>query len=205
MSDEYAFMVATYVDLAAADADYSAVHQLFSGFDPSMAFDAVTVGRKASIEIRFGQRPAGDRSPDGPSWSLAEGLAAALFPSVGADAPATQLAAREILSAVSGEVSRRLGRDALERPRRAPRRLGGRAGGRRRVRSQGPSWRGTDQGTFGDDANRTHRCCPDRPNEPIRAADRVAPTRLMRHDHVTDVRVTVVSAAPQSLRQRLSR
>ncbi len=127
MSDEYAFMVATYVDLAAADADYSAVHQLFSGFDPSMAFDAVTVGRKASIEIRFGQRPAGDRSPDGPSWSLAEGLAAALFPSVGADAPATQLAAREILSDVSGEVSRRLGRDAVERPRRAPRRLGGRA------------------------------------------------------------------------------
>lgn len=116
MSDEYAFVVATYVDLAAADADYSAVHQLFSGFDPSIAFDAVTVGRKASGEIRFGQRPAGDRGPDGPdgpSWSLAEGLAAALFPSVGADAPATQLAAREILSAVSGEVSRRLGRDAL--------------------------------------------------------------------------------------------
>jgi len=113
VSDEYAFVVAAYVDLAAADADYSAVHQLFSGFDTSIAFDAVTVGRKASGEIRFGQRPAGDRSPDGPSWSLAEGLAAALFPSVGADAPTTQLAAREILSAVSGEVSRRLGRDAL--------------------------------------------------------------------------------------------
>jgi len=113
MSDEYAFVVATYVDLAAADADYSAVHQLFSGLQPSIAFDAVTVGRKASGEIRFGQRPARDRGPDGPSWSLAEGLAAALFPSVGADAPATQLAAREILSAVSGEVSRRLGRDAL--------------------------------------------------------------------------------------------
>jgi hypothetical protein len=112
MSDEYAFMVATYVDLAAADADYSAVQQLFSGFDPPIAFDAVTLGRKASGETRLGQRPPGDRSPDGPRWSLAEGLAAALFPSVGADAPATQLAAREIHSAVAGEVSRHRGRDA---------------------------------------------------------------------------------------------
>ena len=58
MSDEYAFVVATYVDLAAADADYSAVQQLFSGFDSSIAFDAVTVGRKASGETRLGQRPA---------------------------------------------------------------------------------------------------------------------------------------------------
>ncbi len=200
MSDEYAFVVAAYVDLAAADADYSAVHQLFSGFDTSIAFDAVTVGRKASGEIRFGQRPAGDRSPDGPSWSLAEGLAAALFPSVGADAPTTQLAAREILSAVSGEVSRRLGRDAL-------RDLGAHLDGSAAAPvvaaaagSREPSWRGTDQGTFGDDANRTRRCCPDRPNESIRAADRVAPTRLMRHDRVADVRVAVLSAAPQSLR-----
>jgi len=167
MSDEYAFVVATYVDLAAADADHSAVHQLVSGFDPSIAFDAscrgpVPVGRRRCS----GNAVGGTRDPQ-----------------------------RRVRRGVASPRPR-----CAERPRRAPRRLGSRAGGRRRVRSREPSWRGTDQGTFGDDANRTRRCCPDRPNESIRAADRVAPTQLMRQDRVADVRVAVLSAAPQSLR-----
>ncbi len=116
MPDPYVFVVATYVDLAEAGADHSAVHQLSSELGSSQTLEAVTIGRKVSGEIRFDRRTAqssGSDTPAGVDASLAQGLALAIYPSVGADVPRAWLAQHETLSAVAGEVARGLGRDVM--------------------------------------------------------------------------------------------
>ena len=80
------------------------------------AFDAVTIGRKASGEVRFGRRhqqwaATGDGEPVG--WSLAVGLAAALYPSVGVDLGSEWLAEFQVMSASAGAAQRGLDRRVL--------------------------------------------------------------------------------------------
>lgn len=115
-SAERVFVAATYVDLSKADADYQALRRSYTDLGTPRAFDAVTIGRKASGEVRF------HREPDGPQGSaadelaapsLAVGLGAALFPSVAADIPVGRLVEREILSTVAGVVAIALGRSGL--------------------------------------------------------------------------------------------
>ena len=116
MPDPYVFVVATYVDLAAAGADYSAVHQLSSELGSAQTLEAVTIGRKISGEIRFDRRTAqgsGSDTPAGVDASLAQGLALAIYPSVGADVPRAWVAQNGALAAVAGEVARGLGRDVM--------------------------------------------------------------------------------------------
>jgi len=104
--DERLFIGATYVDLPAADADFEALRQLSTDVGASGAFDAVTIGRKSSGEVRF------HRERDG-FPSLAAGLATALFPSVAADIPVGRQVEREILGTVAGVVAIGLGRSGL--------------------------------------------------------------------------------------------
>ena len=116
-SDEHLFIGATYRDLPGADADFEALRQLYTDVGSPAALDAVTIGRKASGEVRF-HRESGDArglergEPAAPG--LAAGLAAALYPSVASDIPARRLAEREILSAVAGVVGIALGRASLQ-------------------------------------------------------------------------------------------
>lgn len=113
---ERVFIGASYVDLSEADADYQALRQLHVDLGAPGAFDAVTIGRKASGEVRFhresddAQGAAGD---DRDAPSLAAGLGAALFPSVAADVPVGRLVEREILGTVAGVVAIALGRSGL--------------------------------------------------------------------------------------------
>jgi hypothetical protein len=114
--DERVFIGATYVDLSEADADYQALRQWYVDLGAPRAFDAVTLGRKASGEVRFHREP--DRPPESAadergSPSLAAGLGAALFPSVAADIPVGRQVEREILSAAAGVVSIAVGRSGL--------------------------------------------------------------------------------------------
>jgi hypothetical protein len=114
--DDYSFLTANYVDLAEADGDYAALRRLYDDLAAPHEFDAVTIGRKASGEARFHlghEDGRGVGGVDSTSWSLAAGLAAALFPSVGADAPAFLSNQRAILGAVAGEVGWALGRNDL--------------------------------------------------------------------------------------------
>ena len=106
MPDDHSFVVATYLDLAQADGDYAILRRLYEEFGEPLEFDAVTIGRKASGEARF-------HSGRQETWSLAAGLAAALLPSVGADAPSSLTVQRAVLSSVAGEVGRALGRSNL--------------------------------------------------------------------------------------------
>ena len=113
---ERVFVAASYRDLADANADFAALRQLYADLGATGDFDAVTVGRKASGEVRLHQEP--DRSQDSPTddrptFSLAAGLAAALFPSVAADIPIRRLDERKILGTVGGVVAIALGRDDL--------------------------------------------------------------------------------------------
>lgn len=116
-SDEHLFIGATYRDLPGADADFEALRQLYADAESPSAFDAVTIGRKASGEVRLHREPDHGRSQerDEPAApSLAAGLAAALYPSVASDIPARRLAEREILGAVAGVVAIALGRADLQ-------------------------------------------------------------------------------------------
>ena len=106
MPDDRSFLAATYTDLAQADGDYATLRRLYEEFGAPLEFDAVTIGHKASGEARF-------HSGRQETWSLAAGLAAALLPSVGADAPSSLMAQRAVLCAVAGEVGRALGRRDL--------------------------------------------------------------------------------------------
>ena len=81
-----------------------------------LELDAVIIGHKASGEARFysSHRDGGRPDADEPAtWSLAAGLAAALYPSVFADAPRSLVVQRAVLGAVAGEVARTLGRRDL--------------------------------------------------------------------------------------------
>jgi hypothetical protein len=114
--DERVFIGATYVDLPEADADYQALRQWYVDLGAPQAFDAVTLGRKASGAVRFHRepdRPPGSVADEPGSPSLAAGLGAALFPSVAADIPVGRQAEREILGAVAGVVAVAVGRSGL--------------------------------------------------------------------------------------------
>lgn len=115
-SDERVFIGASYIDLSEADADFKALRQWYVDLGKPAAFDAVTIGRKASGEVRFHRepdRPQGSAADEHVAPSLAAGLGAALFPSVAADIPVGRLLEREILSTVAGVVAIALGRSDL--------------------------------------------------------------------------------------------
>ena len=106
MLADQSFVVATYTDLAQANGDYATLRMVYEELGAPLEFDAVTIGRKASGEARF-------HSGQKETWSLAAGLAAALLPSVGADAPTSLMVQRAVLCAVAGEVGRALARSNL--------------------------------------------------------------------------------------------
>ena len=113
---DFGLVVASHGDLSEADADFSAIERLYEEQDALAAFDAVTIAKKASGEARFGRRhrQLGVAADDEPvEWSLAAGLAAALYPSVGVDLSSRWLVDLETLSAVAGTVQRGLGRAGL--------------------------------------------------------------------------------------------
>ena len=114
--DERVFIGASYLDLAEADADFEALRQSWVDLCAAADFDAVTIGRKASGEVRFHREPdrsQGSVAGDHAAPSLAAGLGAALFPSVAADIPVGRLEEREILGTVAGVVAIALGRSGL--------------------------------------------------------------------------------------------
>ena len=116
MPEERILVLATYIDLPRADSDHGALHRWHADHGVPQEFDAVTLGRRSSGEVRFhlGQEQVrgSDGSPDA-NVSLAAGLAAALFPSAWADAPTSLWVQRSILGAVAGEVARAFGRAEL--------------------------------------------------------------------------------------------
>ena len=61
MLDERVFLAASYLDVAEAEADFEALRQLYVDLGEAAGFDAVTIGRKASGEVRFHREP--DRPP----------------------------------------------------------------------------------------------------------------------------------------------
>ena len=110
------FIGATYLDLAEAEADFVALRQSYLDLGALRDFDAVTIGRKASGEVRFHREPdrsKGSAAHDHADPDLAAGLAAALYPSVAADSPVGHLAEREVLGTVAGMVAIALGRNGL--------------------------------------------------------------------------------------------
>jgi len=114
MPGERVFLAASYLDVAEAEADFEALRRLYVDLGEAPGFDAVTIGRKASGEVRFHREP--DRPPGSDEHvapSLAAGLAAALFPSVAADIPVGRLKEREILGTAAGVVAIALGRSGL--------------------------------------------------------------------------------------------
>ena len=116
LPDNRLFIIATYADLAQADGDYATIRRLHGQFGAPVELDAVIIGRKASGEARFYSTHRDGRRPDPDertAWSLAAGLAAALLPSVYADAPRSLVVQRAVLGAVAGEVGRSIGRGDL--------------------------------------------------------------------------------------------
>lgn len=109
MADEFLFIAIAARDLSAADSILDAI-----GAEPAPCgpLDMVSIGRKASGEVRFHREPTLDRS-DGPSWSAAAGLAAALYPSVGTDQPRSHTRQRALLAMVAGQTAAALGRSAM--------------------------------------------------------------------------------------------
>ena len=90
MPEARVFLAASYLDVAEAEADFEALRRLYVDLGEAAGFDAVTIGRKASGEVRFHRepdRPPGSDADEHIAPSLAAGLAAALFPSVAADSP----------------------------------------------------------------------------------------------------------------------
>lgn len=116
MPDERVFLAASYLDVAEAEADFGALRQFYVDLGEAPGFDAVTIGRKASGEVRFHRepdRPQGLAADEHVAPSLAAGLAAALFPSVASDIPVGRLREREILATSAGVVAIALGRSGL--------------------------------------------------------------------------------------------
>lgn len=113
---DYVAVTATFGDLPEADAALAAVELVYAERDSMSTFDAATIARKASGEVRFGRRQHQRIAPgdtESAGWSLAAGLAAALYPSVGVDQSADRMAESEILSASAGAVQRGLDRHSL--------------------------------------------------------------------------------------------
>lgn len=115
MTTDYIFIAAAYLDVAKADADYVSERLRHDGVSTD-ACDCVILGRKSSGEVRlYRGLDLGQPTPytDEPTSRLAAGLALALFPSIGADIPASRVREREALSAVAGVVAGALGREDL--------------------------------------------------------------------------------------------
>ena len=111
MHANFALIAATYIDVAQADSDYRRLAQWFNDRERCAELDAVIVARKASGESRFHrERSLSGATADGGALGLAAGLAAALFPSVGADIPSSQAGDRAALQAVAGVISTVLSR-----------------------------------------------------------------------------------------------
>lgn len=111
-SGDWVFLAVATSDLAAADAGFEllASHDL----DRRWGLDVVTIGRKSSGEVRFDRESAGhDDGGARAGWSAAAGLAAAVYPSVGGDLPASRTAERAVLNAVAGKVAHAVGRRGL--------------------------------------------------------------------------------------------
>lgn len=116
MTIDYIFIAAPYIDLSRVDADCEVLQRLLDDAANTDGLDCVGLGRKASGEVRFHREHHRGRSPGpaaGPSWSLAPGLALALYPSIAGDIPASRVMEREIFGAVAGVVAGALGRAAL--------------------------------------------------------------------------------------------
>ena len=117
MPDERVFIGASYLDLPAADADFEAMRQSYIDRGAASAFDAVTIGRKASGEARFHLEPdrsQGSVADDHVAPGLAAGLGAALFPSVAADTPVEWRVEREMVGTVAGVVAIAIGRTGIK-------------------------------------------------------------------------------------------
>ena len=112
MTESFVFVVAAVGDLSAADAVIDAL-TTSARTAVGERLDIVSVGRKASGEVRFHREGSGHPS-SGSRWNAAAGLAAVLFPSVGADEPSTRSAERAVLAAVSGRVAAAIGRTGLK-------------------------------------------------------------------------------------------
>ncbi len=109
MTQPFVFVVVAAVgDLSAADAivDVLTVPSLARG-----CRDVVSLGRKQSGDVRFHRE--GSEAHTGRRWNAAAGLAAALFPSVGADLPSRRIGDRVALAAVSGRIAAAVGREGL--------------------------------------------------------------------------------------------
>jgi hypothetical protein len=109
---EWVFIAVATPDVAAADAAF----ELLLSHEPEMGsgLDAVTIGRKSTGEVRFDRESGAYGDPGAPAgWSAAAGLAAAVYPSVGADLPASRIAERAVLNAVAGLVADAVGRGGL--------------------------------------------------------------------------------------------
>ena len=116
MADDRLFITATYADLSYADGANASIRRLYVELGVPLELDAVMIGHKASGEARFYSSHRDGGRPDAhepATWSLASGLAAALFPSVAADGPRSLAVQRAVLGAVAGEVARALGRRDL--------------------------------------------------------------------------------------------
>lgn len=105
------FVVATYGDAAAADGDFEALRATYAREGSPDEFDAATIGWKSSGEalIHRLHEQAGATDPSR-GWSLAGGLAVALFPSVAVNDQLGGSGVGGKLSAVAGEVARSLTR-----------------------------------------------------------------------------------------------
>lgn len=96
-------------DLAAADAAFERL--VHGGLGPGATRDVVTIGRSRSGVVRFDREtPVGG---PGPTCSIAAGVAAALYPSVGADLPGVRALERTVLSAVAGRIALAVGRKGM--------------------------------------------------------------------------------------------
>jgi hypothetical protein len=108
---EYVFVAVGARDLAAADAVVEVLRTVEPA-DITGSVDVVSIGRKRNGEVRF-HSEASDPEPSPSRVSAAAGLAAALYPSVGADLPADRAAHRAALNAVAGRVADAVGRPAV--------------------------------------------------------------------------------------------
>lgn len=102
----YVFAAIGARDAAAADGIVDVLRMAGSG-----TFDVVCIGRKRNGEARF-LGESSDPTHAGSRVSVAAGLGAALYPSVGADMP-RRAAHRAALNAVAGRVADALGRKTL--------------------------------------------------------------------------------------------
>lgn len=107
---EFVFVAVGARDAAAADALVDVLRTAPSETSIG-AFDVVCIGRKRNGEARF-LGETSDPTRAGSGVSVAAGLGAALYPSVGADLPGRAVH-RAALNAVAGRVADALGRKAL--------------------------------------------------------------------------------------------